>query len=598
MADDDKQALEIAKQVIYLLVPKARALEPVVGVFNKLETLVKSQQAKQIASFDNNSAILRVSRLYNSTLKQANNILSHFKKFGMSTSEAESALNAFYKHSLDSKNKSSFYRASADLLKIPYSELKKASRHEQLIRFLKAAYNNKDLSLEHSTIAPLFGTQKVRNIKRLKTETPDEVELGTGKTLERLTFQENVLQGRASVGDYNWYFNDSDSELENAEKTLKTAKALQSELKELERDYNNYKNGVYMEKARRDRRVELLRSQLATDRGVLELQSRYDKIEERRSKLEMHTRNHSPGKSPKSPRTPGFLQRVRATRDTLTNLLSGDIFGESKASQAEGLLRSIESGILDDLKEVEEIQELTTKLKVRLQKYLKEKPKKHGTTNNYNFNYNSNSNILSLQQQNINLAKKAAKVKPAQKPKVEKKIDATIAENLPFTYELKRQKQDFEEHERWVKRWSDACTDSLVNFAKTGKFSIKDMTDSIISDFIRIEIRRSIIEPLFRSIFGISFSAGGSGGSTKSNSSSIKSANPVPLVSQSAPISVQVVDQRASGARPTVKSETLPDGSQIVSVLVRDEVKSALADGSMDKVFSSQYGLKRRGAKR
>lgn len=63
-------------------------------------------------------------------------------------------------------------------------------------------------------------------------------------------------------------------------------------------------------------------------------------------------------------------------------------------------------------------------------------------------------------------------------------------------------------------------------------------------------------------------------------------------------VNVQVFDQRGSGARPEVSQHTGPDGSAIIRVMVRDELKRAVSDGSVDGVMSSTYGLKRQGARR
>lgn len=43
--------------------------------------------------------------------------------------------------------------------------------------------------------------------------------------------------------------------------------------------------------------------------------------------------------------------------------------------------------------------------------------------------------------------------------------------------------------------------DALVDFVKTGKLNFKDLIDSMIADLVRLQIRRSIIAPIFNALF-------------------------------------------------------------------------------------------------
>ena len=63
-------------------------------------------------------------------------------------------------------------------------------------------------------------------------------------------------------------------------------------------------------------------------------------------------------------------------------------------------------------------------------------------------------------------------------------------------------------------------------------------------------------------------------------------------------VTVNVIDQRASGQRPQVSTSKGPDGTTTISILVRDEVNRGLADGSFDRSLGGFYGLKRRGQSR
>lgn len=61
---------------------------------------------------------------------------------------------------------------------------------------------------------------------------------------------------------------------------------------------------------------------------------------------------------------------------------------------------------------------------------------------------------------------------------------------------------------------------------------------------------------------------------------------------------VQVIDQRKGGAPVEVSERRGPGGSRLVQMAIRDELKAAFADGSMDKLMGSSYGLSRKGARR
>ena len=61
---------------------------------------------------------------------------------------------------------------------------------------------------------------------------------------------------------------------------------------------------------------------------------------------------------------------------------------------------------------------------------------------------------------------------------------------------------------------------------------------------------------------------------------------------------VQLIDQRSSGARPEVSQGRGPDGRKKISVLLRDEMKAAIGDGSLDRALATGYGLTRAGTRR
>jgi len=61
---------------------------------------------------------------------------------------------------------------------------------------------------------------------------------------------------------------------------------------------------------------------------------------------------------------------------------------------------------------------------------------------------------------------------------------------------------------------------------------------------------------------------------------------------------VQIIDQRGSGARPEVSSQRGDDGRKVIRIMIRDEVRRGVGEGDFDKVFSSSFGLGRKGTKR
>lgn len=62
-----------------------------------------------------------------------------------------------------------------------------------------------------------------------------------------------------------------------------------------------------------------------------------------------------------------------------------------------------------------------------------------------------------------------------------------------------------------------------------------------------------------------------------------------------AQVHVQIIDQRGSGADIEVSEQQGPDGRKLVEVMVRDAVRGALRDGSLDRDLSSTFGLRRQG---
>lgn len=196
--------------------------------------------------------------------------------------------------------------------------------------------------------------------------------------------------------------------------------------------------------------------------------------------------------------------------------------------------------------------------------------------------------------------------------------------------------------------------DAMVNFVKTGKLDFKSLSDSIISDLIRIQVQQSITGPLARAMSGM-FAGPSSGGTDYSltsgqntgglglkpsgkfaNGGVMSSGGPLPMNAYSnggiatgpqlalfgegrmneayvplpdgrtipvtmkggggSNINVQIINNNSQA-----QVSAQPDGQGGLTVLV-DMVKNSMADdvfngvGSMPRAMESRYGLRTAGA--
>jgi tape measure domain-containing protein len=60
-------------------------------------------------------------------------------------------------------------------------------------------------------------------------------------------------------------------------------------------------------------------------------------------------------------------------------------------------------------------------------------------------------------------------------------------------------------------------------------------------------------------------------------------------------ISINIVDQRQSGAPVDVQQTTGPDGEKRITAIIRDAVKGMMSDGSFDRTYQLNYGISRKG---
>lgn len=176
---------------------------------------------------------------------------------------------------------------------------------------------------------------------------------------------------------------------------------------------------------------------------------------------------------------------------------------------------------------------------------------------------------------------------------------------------------------------SSALEDAIVDFENFG-----DVAKGVLEDIQRMIIRQSITDPLAGAIGGMDWgSAIGSmfGGGTASSGSgfmsqvavgqahdgidrvpsdgtwnlqkgervvsaqtSTKLDRKLDQMGSGGDTTVQVIDQRSGGEKAQVEETRGADGMKRIRVMIRDEQKAAMSDGSMDSTMSRNYGVRRR----
>lgn len=61
---------------------------------------------------------------------------------------------------------------------------------------------------------------------------------------------------------------------------------------------------------------------------------------------------------------------------------------------------------------------------------------------------------------------------------------------------------------------------------------------------------------------------------------------------------VQIIDQRRSGEKIEAQQTRYHDGRKMLRIMIRDEVKQGIGDGTFDRALSGAYGIQRRGIRR
>jgi len=191
--------------------------------------------------------------------------------------------------------------------------------------------------------------------------------------------------------------------------------------------------------------------------------------------------------------------------------------------------------------------------------------------------------------------------------------------------------------------------DQLVSFVREGKFSFRELTNSILDDLARIAVRQAIVRPLGGALGGL-FSSGGGGFTTAVSTTStgaqfanvsakgnaFHGGNVIPFasggvvggptlfpmangaglmgeagpeailpltrgangklgVASSGSSTVVNVINNSSGTTTETQESVGPNGETQIDVLVVDKVKRAIGDGRFDRTFREVYGVTRKG---
>lgn len=189
--------------------------------------------------------------------------------------------------------------------------------------------------------------------------------------------------------------------------------------------------------------------------------------------------------------------------------------------------------------------------------------------------------------------------------------------------------------------------DVFVEMRKTGEFEISRLVDAILDEFMRLSVRRFISEPIFGSSGVIqdaisSFMSGGGKGVSAGSLNSMQFQYPstkgyasggvisgrqyfnhssgrgvmgekgwegiFPLFRNSrgqlgvgsagGGTDVTIIDQRGANSPPIEQESSNINGRQQIKFLIRQEMKSAYNDGSMDPELGTNYGMRRIGIRR
>jgi len=178
-----------------------------------------------------------------------------------------------------------------------------------------------------------------------------------------------------------------------------------------------------------------------------------------------------------------------------------------------------------------------------------------------------------------------------------------------------------------IEGFADDAANAFADFAFGAEVSLGDLLKSWGKTLLAMATKALIFKPLFDSLgdgFGKWFGTTTAGQVSTGSTSGLAEGGPVTggswsWVGERGPelvqfgrsgyvypngvmpgggAVVQIIDQRGSGARPEVSQGRGPDGRQLIKVLIRDEVRGMISDGSLDRSMASTFGLGRRGTAR
>ena len=176
-------------------------------------------------------------------------------------------------------------------------------------------------------------------------------------------------------------------------------------------------------------------------------------------------------------------------------------------------------------------------------------------------------------------------------------LDASKELGDGFTRAFARIAQEAEDlaavGEQVVGVFADRATDALIEFATTGKLSIRDLANSIIDDFIRIAARAAIVQGLSALTGGVGGLLGGAIGAGRQGGGTVQPGQaPFPVNESGQELFVPnqtgtIVPAAPAAAAPPVVNV------QLVTVENEDMVAEAIASGSADEAIIQRIGVNR-----
>jgi tetratricopeptide (TPR) repeat protein len=194
--------------------------------------------------------------------------------------------------------------------------------------------------------------------------------------------------------------------------------------------------------------------------------------------------------------------------------------------------------------------------------------------------------------------------------------------------ELKGMGKVIQEIKEQSQQWIDGLTDSIVEFARTGKQTFKEFADSVLDDLLSIALAELVIRPGVSFIGSQLFAKGGvfqngnvtkfAGGGVVNKPTSFPMKNGSGLMGEAGPEAIMplrrmgngrlgvesggqapgvTVNVHATGLPPenvSVESSRSSDGGQVLDIYVKNVVRRGLQDGTFARDLSAFYGLTRR----